>query len=86
MKDNKFKILVWLAAAWAGMFLLTMKVKSYRLEQIDLLILFVCCGWFAYWTISTVRAYFRKETPPVNQQTPQPTEETVTHAKSKKTS
>ena len=54
MKDKKFRILVWLVVAWAGMFLLTMKVKSPRLEQVDLLILFVCLGWFAYWTISTI--------------------------------
>lgn len=73
--------MVVLAGAWLGLFLLTMKVKNPRLEQVDILILFIWMGWFAYWTISTVRSYFKKDIT-VSEQ-PKPTEQT--NAKSKKT-
>ena len=59
MKDNKFKVLVILAAAWLGVFLLTMRVGSPRLEQFDILLLAICFAWFAYWTVSGVRNYLK---------------------------
>ena len=84
MKDNKFKILVILAAAWAGIFLLTMRVRSPRLEQFDILLLFICFVWFAYWTVSMVRANLKKGTPSLDETT-KPEQTEATNANTKET-
>ena len=90
MKDNKFKVLIYLAVSWAALFLLTMKFKSPRLEQINILLLLVCFCWFAYWTISTIVSYMKgdttvKEKIETEIKSYKSTEKQESNAKSKKT-
>lgn len=63
MKDKKFSILIKLAVAWLFFFLLTLRVKSPLIEQLDILILFICVCWFGYWTLS----FFRGKSMPPDQ-------------------
>lgn len=51
--------------------------------RIEYLVTFLCIGWFAYWTLSTVRGYLKKDASPVPPVPPQPTKHKET--KSKKT-
>lgn len=80
MKDMKFRVLCIIAAVWAGLFILTMRIKSPRLEQLDILVLFIGIAWFAYWTVSTVRASLKKDNIPVTETIEQSSEENKTNA------
>jgi hypothetical protein len=60
MEDKKFKVLLYLGGIWLFLFAVAMKVKSPRLEQFDILIAFICVGWFAYWTLSSLWQYYKK--------------------------
>jgi Ca2+/Na+ antiporter len=79
MKDKKFLVLCGLGIVWLAMFV-AMLCGAKIHPRVEIMVYVLCVCWFAYWTISTVRDYFRKETPPAT-----PTQPTQTNAKSKKT-
>lgn len=83
MKDKKFAVLCGLGVVWLAMFI-GMLCGARINPRLEILVWVICVGWFAYWTISTVREYFRKETPPTETPT-QPIATTQSNAKSKKT-
>ena len=80
MKDKKFLVLCGLGVVWLAMFIGMLSGARIN-PRLEVLVWVICLSWFAYWTISTVRDYFRKPTPPP---TPEPTPTTPTNAKSKK--
>ena len=82
MKDKKFLVLCGLGLVWLVMFI-AMIFGAKIHPRVEVMVYVLCVCWFAYWTISTVRDYFRKDVPPA---TPtQPTQPTQTNAKPKKT-
>ena len=80
MKDKKFTILCILGAIWLVMFI-AMLCGARINPRIEALVAFLCVGWFAFWTLSTVKAYFFKNDAPPIPPT-QPTPETISNAKS----
>jgi len=83
MKDKKFLVLCGLGLVWLVMFI-AMLCGAKIHPRVEILVYVLCVGWFAYWTLSTVRSYFRKDDAPAAPTTPEPTKETSTYAKSKK--
>lgn len=52
MKDKKFRVMLTLLAIWLALFIAGLfKDVNPRLE---IIVLLICIGWFAYWTISTI--------------------------------
>lgn len=83
MKEHKAKVLGVLAAAWLLLSLVTMRVKAPLLEDVTILVAFMCLGWFAYWTISMLR---EKDIPaPQPNQQLESTESKKEHGKRKQT-
>lgn len=80
MKDKKFLVLCGLGLVWLVMFISMLGGAKIH-PRVEIMVYAICVIWFAYWTISTVRDYFRKPTAPT---TPKPTEE-ATNANSEKT-
>jgi hypothetical protein len=62
MKDKNFKIMMYLGLAWLAGFILTLALKAPFLRGVEELITVLCVGWFAYWTLSEVRSFFKRET------------------------
>ncbi len=81
MKDKKFLVLCGLGVIWLLTLIATLCGAKIN-PRLEILIWVICVSWFAYWTISTVRDYFRKDAPPTAPT--QPTETTQSNAKSKK--
>lgn len=64
MQDKKLKVLLYIGALWAVLFLVTMRVKAPVLEGVEFVVLFAGLCWLVYWTISTIRAVW---TPPTSE-------------------
>ena len=75
MKDKKFLVLCMLGLVWLAMFV-AMLFGAKIHPRVEIMVYVICVLWFAYWTISAVRDYFRKDIPT---QPPQEPTETNTH-------
>lgn len=54
MKDKKFLVMVILGVVWLAL-LIGMFTGEYRVNpRIEYLVTFLCVGWFAYWTLTTI--------------------------------
>jgi len=83
MKDKKYTVLFILGAIWLVLFV-AMIFGARINPRIEQVVAFLCVGWFAYLTISTVKDMFRKDDTS-GSTTKQPTEKTQANGKSKKT-
>lgn len=83
MKDKKFAVMIVLFVVWIIGLIAAITIGRFP-KQIEYFVMAMCVGWFAYWSLSTVRSYFRKDDAPAAPPTPEPTKETSTYAKSKK--
>lgn len=63
MKDKKFLVLCILGLVWLVMFI-AMLFGAKIHPRVEIMVYVICVLWFAYWTISTVKDYFRSPTQP----------------------
>jgi hypothetical protein len=61
MQDKKLKVLLYLGAVWAVLFLVTLRVKAPMLEGVEVMVLVAGLLWLAYWTLSLIRAMLKKQ-------------------------
>jgi hypothetical protein len=61
MKDKKFLVLCILGLVWLVMFI-AMLFGAKIHPRVEIMVYVVCVLWFAYWTVSAVKDYFRKPT------------------------
>lgn len=74
MKDKKFVVMCVLGVTWLCIFVATCFGEKIH-PRVEQLVTFLCVGWFAYWTLSTL---FGKNTN-------KPTESETPNANAKKT-
>lgn len=88
MKDKKFVVMCVLLAVWIALFI-GMVTGEFKVHpRVEYLITFLCIGWFAYWTLSSVREYVREQKTNVSQTDPttKPTEKVNQNGRTKKAS
>lgn len=71
MKDRKFLVLCGLGLVWLVMFI-SMLAGAKIHPRVEIMVYAVCVIWFAYWTISTVRACLRKPSAPPSEKKSNP--------------
>jgi len=72
MKDNKFTVMCILGATWFAIFIATLCGERIH-PRVEQMVTFLCVGWFAYWTLTSL---FGKEQKPETETT-EPTKESV---------
>ncbi len=70
MQDKKLKILLYIGAVWAVLFLVTLRVKAPMLEGVEFVVLFAALCWFAYWTLSTILGVWKPKPPEKKEEDP----------------
>lgn len=84
MKDKKFIVMCTLFAVWIALFL-GMVTGGFRVNpKVEYLITFLCIGWFAFWTLSSLKEWNNSQdmTDPTSKQTENPNK----NGRTKKTS
>ena len=77
MQDKKLKILLYIGAVWAVLFMVTLRIKAPMLEGVEIVVLIAGLAWLAYWTLSTIRNVLMKPTTTESKKPNAPTSKTT---------